>query len=130
MSDLSQSSSVGNRLTPYGPGKFYSWVVCAAYEASLDGSDAECGDVDECGEHYCLVRGAIHPDDADMQTRAHLSEYDRAFLREHAAGVILREDGQGFVGADFYADATRLDKAWAIASKRIYDCESDAAGEP
>ena len=48
------------KLSRYGPGKFNLCIDAVAYDAAMDGADAECGDAQTCGWHG-LIRGQVEP---------------------------------------------------------------------
>lgn len=95
-------------IRSYGPGKFDTYVDKFAYEVSLDGADAECGDVD-CGDHCALLNGPLQADGA-----ADLNEAERAFLAEKC-GCIVITDSDGFVSVVWYTDEAALRIDWADA---------------
>jgi hypothetical protein len=112
-------------LRPYGPGKFYTMLDAAVWEASLDGGpDEESGSVDELGWSG-LVRAPIL--DATCEQWAELTDEERAFVAAHA-GAILFEDSQGFVSVDYFETAAALDAAWAKVVAED-DAQSVESGE-
>jgi len=99
------------KLTPYGPGKFGLKIDAYVHSLSLDGADDEIGDVDEYGQHCCLISGPFAPTDSERE-RFGLSADDCAFLAQHV-GAVLREDRSGFVGVEWFATAFSLGREWA-----------------
>lgn len=99
-------------IRSYGPGKFNTILDSYVYSVSLDGgADAEVGSVDE-GRWYGLMRHGrtIFKDhDPFLET---LNEEEREQLTS-CAGVILTEDSQGFVYAEYFDTMDALDAKWA-----------------
>jgi hypothetical protein len=98
-------------IRPYGPGKFSTILDSYVYSVSLDGGcDEETGD-SSCGSWYGLMRHGrtiFRDHDPFLET---LNEDERNKLTA-CAGVILREDSDGFVAISYYDTETELDAAW------------------
>jgi len=108
-------------IRPYGPGKFSTVLDSYVYSVSLDGGcDEESGDVSECGEWYGVMRngGTIFRDHDPMLDTLTAEEQEKL---TSSAGVILREDSNGFVSVDYYGTAESLETAWS----QIVDPSSD-----
>lgn len=100
-------------IRPYGPGKFNTILDAYVYNVSLDGGcDSEAGDVSEYGEWYGLIRhGQTIFRDHDPSLEP-LNDEEREELTS-CAGVIIREDSNGFVHVDYFDTTEALDAAWA-----------------
>jgi hypothetical protein len=87
-------------------------VAEALYSLSLDGGgDEEAGDVDITG-HYTLLRGPFDQETTNrLQGEFDLNNDEVKFLRS-LAGAILREGSQGFVSAQYFTEADKLEEAW------------------
>jgi hypothetical protein len=114
-------------LRPYGPGKFYTMLDAAVWEASLDGGpDEESGSVDELGWSG-LVRAPILDFIGHDELWNGLTPEEQGFVAAHA-GAILFEDSQGFVSVDYFETAAALDAAWAKVVAED-DAQSVESGE-
>jgi hypothetical protein len=109
---MDKTSSVDQTIRPYGPGKFEAVMDAAVWDMALDGCDAECGD-SGIGIWYGRLDGPFDITALDLTSAERL-------LITSSAGIILSEDGNGFVTADYIETVGELDAAWAR-------CESDAA---
>lgn len=118
-------------IRPYGPGKFDTILDSYIYDLSLDGSDSECGSVDEHGVCYSLLNGPSSSWFKDGDPfQEELTEDERAFLDEQA-GAILWENSDGFVSIDYYTDDAELAEAWRACEYEIarMDHEAEANGD-
>jgi hypothetical protein len=100
-------------IRPYGPGKFSTILDSYVYGVSLDGGcDEESGGVSECGEWYGLMRNGrtIFRDHDPLLETLNLTEQEKLTL---CAGLILREDSQGFVSVTYYETDDSLESAWS-----------------
>jgi len=100
-------------IRPYGPGKFSTILDSYVYSVSLDGGcDEEQGSVDEFGEWYGLMRNGrtIFRDHDPMLDTLNSAEQEHL---TSSAGVILREDSQGFVYVTYYGTDESLEAAWS-----------------
>jgi hypothetical protein len=90
----------GNLFRSYGPGKFDDYASAYLYELSLDGTaDDEIGEGDTS---YLLMRGPFeHPQ-----------------LRQYR-GAIMFENGQGFVGVEWFTSKKKLDSEWDRIAREI-----------
>jgi hypothetical protein len=108
-------------IRPYGPGKFSTMLDSYVYSVSLDGGcDEESGDVSESGEWFGIMRNGrtIFRDHDPMLETLNTAEQDKL---TSAAGVILREDSQGFVSVDYYQTADSLELAWSQIVDHLSD---------
>lgn len=100
-----------NVIRPYGPGKFSTVLDSYVYSVSLDGGcDAEVGD-SSCGSWYGMMRNGRtifrdHDPSLESLTRAEQEKLTSA------AGVIIREDSDGFAAVTYYDSMPELDNAW------------------
>jgi hypothetical protein len=116
-------------IRPYGQGKFNTILDSYVYSVSLDGGcDEEEGGVSECGEWYGIMRNGrtIFRDHDPLLETLNTSEQNRL---TSSAGVILREDSQGFVFVSYYDTDESLEAAWSQIADRFHDDREDAAGE-
>lgn len=102
-----------SNIRPYGPGKFNTILDSYVYSVSLDGGcDEEEGSVSECGEWYGIMRNGrtiFRDHDPMLET---LTPEEQEQLTS-SAGVILREDSNGFVSVTYYDTADSLELAWS-----------------
>lgn len=110
-----QISADGFRM--YGPGKFTTMLDAHIWDVSMDGCDDECGDVSTIGCWYGRMAGPFETTDPDM------TPAERNLLTK-SVGVIVSEDGNGFVSVDYFDTMAELDAEWT----RIMD-ECNAAEE-
>jgi hypothetical protein len=99
-------------IRPYGAGKFNTILDSYVYEVSLQGGcDDDMGSVQEDGVWYGLMKNGhtiFQDHDPGMEK---LNEDERKKLSE-CAGVIIREDSNGFVHVSYYETSADLDTAW------------------
>lgn len=99
-------------IRPYGPGKFDTILDAYVYEVTLGGcADDEIGDAN-AGGWFCLMRNGrtIFKDhDPLLET---LNEAEQEQLTS-CAGVIVREDSQGFVYVRYYETSAELNIDWS-----------------
>ena len=110
-----------SNIRRYGSGKFSTILDSYVYSVSLDGGcDEEAGDVSEHGEWYGIMRNGrtIFRDHDPMLETLNTSEQEKL---TSSAGVILREDSNGFVNVDYYGTDESLETAWS----QIVDQMSD-----
>jgi hypothetical protein len=104
---------MNDTIRPYGPGKFNTVLDSYVYSVSLDGGcDEEEGSVSECGEWYGVMRNGrtiFRDHDPLLET---LNSAEQQQLTS-SAGVILREDSQGFVSVTYYDADEALELAWS-----------------
>lgn len=91
-------------IRSYGPGKFDTVLDSHFWAMSLDGPDEEVGD-SSIGVYYCLLHSPFEVTALDL-TPAEVE------LVKSSVGVIMSEDGQGFVHAEYFDNQAALDKAW------------------
>ena len=112
-------------IRPYGPGKFSTILDSYVYSVSLDGGcDEEEGSVSECGEWYGIMRNGrtiFRDHDPLLET---LTPEEQEQLTS-SAGVILREDSNGFVSVDYYGTAESLETAWSQIVDQLSDDHQD-----
>jgi hypothetical protein len=87
------------------------------YSVSLDGGcDEEEGSVSECGEWYGIMRigRTIFRGHDPLLGTLNTAEQEKL---TSSAGVILREDSNGFVYVDYYATKEELETAWSDVVK-------------
>lgn len=116
-------------IRPYGPGKFNTILDSYVYSVSLDGGcDEEEGSVSECGAWCGIMRNgrAIFRDHDPLLETLNTTEQEKL---TSSAGVILREDSQGFVFVTYYDTDESLQAAWSQIADRFHDDSEDAAGE-
>jgi hypothetical protein len=115
-----------SNIRPYGPGKFNTILDSYVYSVSLDGGcDEEEGSVSECGEWYGVMRNGrtIFRDHDPLLEPLNTAEQDKL---TSSAGIILREDSNGFVSVDYYETNKALELAWSkIADSFSDDREQD-----
>jgi hypothetical protein len=99
-------------IRSYGSGKFSTILDSYVYQVTLDGGcDEETGSTDG-GSWYGLMRhGRTIFRDHDPLLES-LNEDEQTQLTA-CAGVIVREDSDGFVCVHYYDTAKQLDDAWA-----------------
>jgi hypothetical protein len=100
-------------IRPYGPGKFNTVLDSYVYSVSLDGGcDEEEGSVSECGEWYGVMRNGrtIFRDHDPLLETLNPAEQEKL---TSSAGVILREDSNGFVSITYYDTDEALETAWS-----------------
>lgn len=102
---------MADSIRPYGPGKFDTILDMHLWEMSLDGADEETGD-SSMGVYYCLLRGPF-------SVTTDLTKDELALLST-SVGVIMSEDGQGFVSVEYFDNLKDLDAAWK-------ECEAEVA---
>jgi hypothetical protein len=111
-------------IRPYGPGKFNTVLDSYVYSVSLDGGcDAETGDAQYLGWYGIMRNGRTIFRDHDPFLEP-LNDEEKEQLTS-SAGVILREDSQGFVYVTYYATDAELDAAWAQIEKEQEQEESE-----
>jgi chaperonin cofactor prefoldin len=98
----------------YGPGKFDTIVDSYVYHVTLEGVDSEVGDVQDMG--WFGVMGG--KDLLAAVERAASEEGDKLTPEEKElfkddGGVIISEDGQGFVSVDYFNTKAELDQKWS-----------------
>jgi hypothetical protein len=93
-------------IRPYGPGKFSTILDSLVWDMSLDGADDECGD-SNIGIWYGRLNGPF-------SITADLTPAERKVV-EASIGVILSENGHGFVTVDYYDDPDEFEVDWARA---------------
>lgn len=103
-----------NGIRSYGPGKFSTILDSYVYQVSLDGNcDEETGSSD-CGSWYGLMRnGRTIFQDHDPMLDS-LNEDEQAMLTG-CAGVIIREDSDGFVCVSYRDSEEELNGEWGQA---------------
>ena len=100
-------------IRPYGPGKFSTILDSYVYSVSLDGgADEESGSVSETGRWYGLMRNGSTIFRGNDPLLGTLNDAEREELTSSAA-VILTEDSQGFVDAEYYEDLAEAERIWA-----------------
>ena len=107
-------------IRPYGPGKFSTVLDSYVYSVSLDGGcDEEEGDVSECGAWYGIMRNGrtIFRNHDPLLETLNTAEQDQL---TSSAGVILREDSNGFVSVTYYDTDESLETAWAQIVDELY----------
>jgi hypothetical protein len=108
-------------IRPYGPGKFSTILDSYVYSVSLDGGcDEEEGNVSECGEWYGIMRNGrmIFRDHDPMLETLNTAEQEKL---TSSAGVILREDSNGFVYVTYYDTDEALELAWSQIADSFTD---------
>jgi hypothetical protein len=117
------NTPVKDTIRPYGPGKFNTILDSYVYSVSLEGGcDEEEGSVSECGEWYGIMRNGrtIFRDHDPLLETLNTAEQERL---TSSAGVILREDSQGFVTVDYYDPDESLELAWSQIVDGFHDEE-------
>jgi len=110
-------------IRPYGPGKFNTILDSYVYSVSLDGGcDEEEGSVSESGEWFGIMRNGrtIFRDHDPLLETLNTAEQERL---TSSAGVILREDSNGFVSVDYYDTDEALEVAWSQIVDGFHDEE-------
>jgi hypothetical protein len=117
-------------IRSYGPGKFNTIVDSYVYQVSCDGGcDDERGSVNENGEWFGLMRhGSTIFRDHDPLLET-LNEAEAEQIKS-SAGVILREDSQGFVHVEYFNSADALDKAWQEIAEQFDNDDDGDDDEP
>jgi hypothetical protein len=111
-------------IRPYGPGKFNTILDSYVYSVSLDGGcDEETGDANYSGWYGLMRNGHTIFRDHDPHLES-LNDDERDKLTS-CAGVILREDSNGFVYVDYYNTNEDLDRAWSAIEQEFTDEETD-----
>lgn len=101
-----------NEIRQYGPGKFDTVLDSLIWDMTLDGGpDEECGD-SSMGIWYGRLNGPF-------TITADLTRAERELVLS-SVGIILSEDGQGFVHVEYFDREDQMVKAWT-------QCEEDAA---
>jgi len=98
-------------IRPYGPGKFSTILDEYVYQVSIEsGCDDEESD-EFSGEWVGMMRHGrtIFRDHDPFLEKLNQAERDKL---ESCAGVILREDSNGFVYVTYYSTEAELDAAW------------------
>jgi hypothetical protein len=114
-----------SNIRPYGPGKFSTILDAYVYDVSLDGGcEDETGDI-SCGSWYGIMRdGRTIFKDHDPLLES-LNEDEQEYLTS-CAGVIIREDSDGFVAIDYCDTSDELESKWAeIQAKHETDGDTD-----
>lgn len=115
-------------LRSYGPGKFNTVLDAYVYEATLDGPDEQCGDVETIG-WYGLLRGPIEAGSLgklDWDTEGGLTHAEALWLADNAkAGVIVYENSQGFVSVDYINDRGVLAIRWDAIERGVEAYEEE-----
>lgn len=113
-----------NGIRSYGPGKFSTILDSYVYQVSLDGNcDEETGSSD-CGSWYGLMRnGRTIFQDHDPLLES-LNEDEQAQLTG-CAGVIIREDSDGFVCVSYCESDEDLNGEWGQALVNTKDVLTD-----
>lgn len=99
-------------IRPYGPGKFNTILDSYVYSVSLDGGcDEEESESEGMGWYGIMRNGRtiFRDHDPNLET---LTADEQEQLTS-SAGVILREDSQGFVYVTYYDNAEALELAWS-----------------
>jgi hypothetical protein len=112
-------------IRPYGPGKVSTILDSYVYSVSLDGGcDEEEGSVSECGEWYGIMRNGhtIFRDHDPLLETLNPAEQEKL---TSSAGVILREDSQGFVYVTYYETGETLEVAWSQIVDAFHEDEED-----
>jgi hypothetical protein len=116
---------MANGIRPYGLGKFSTILDSYVYSVSLDGGcDEESGDVSECGEWYGIMRNGrtiFRDHDPLLET---LTPEEQEKLTS-SAGVILREDSNGFVSVTYHNTDAGLELAWSQIVDQFSDGEDE-----
>jgi hypothetical protein len=97
-------------IRPYGPGKFSTKLDEYVWQVSLEGGADEEANVG--GSWYGYMRGGhtiFRDHDPMLET---LTEAERDKLTD-SAGVIVREDSDGFVAVQYFDTIQHLERNWA-----------------
>jgi len=116
---------MNDTIRPYGPGKFNTVLDSYVYSVSLDGGcDEEEGSVSECGEWYGVMRNGrtIFRDHDPLLEPLNSAEQQQL---TSSAGVILREDSQGFVSVTYYDADEALELAWSQIVDQFQEDEEE-----
>lgn len=118
--------NVTTGIRPYGPGKFNTILDQYVYTVSLDGgADEEESSGNGDGWYGIMRHGYTIFRDHDPMLES-LNEDEQEQLTS-SAGVILREDSQGFVYVTYYDTKEELEADWAeIVAAFATDEEEDA----
>ncbi len=109
-------------IRPYGPGKFSTWLDAYVYDVSLDGGAEE--ETHLGGSWFGLMRhGSTIFKDHDPLCEA-LTVTERETLTA-CAGVILREDSDGFVAVTYYDTKEDMDRDWSAIEAESAEAEED-----
>ncbi len=101
-----------NEIRPYGPGKFATVLDSYVYDVTLQGGcDDEVGSSDN-GAWFGLMRNGstIFVDHDPLLESLNEAEQD---LLSSSAGVIVREDSDGFVVVQYFTSRQELDRVWS-----------------
>jgi hypothetical protein len=114
------NAMMNNAIRSYGPGKFSTILDSYVYSVSLDGGADE--DATVGGSWYGLMRNGrtIFRDHDPMLESLNEAEQDKLTA---CAGVIVREDSDGFVAVHYYDtnDALELDWNNVIEDESLQD---------
>lgn len=109
-------------IRPYGPGKFSTHVDAYVYAVSLDGG---CDDEASDGSSWYGMMRHGHSIFRDHDPfLAELTDAERELITS-SAGVIIREDSQGFVYVEYYDDAAQLNADWLAIRATFDDDETE-----
>ena len=101
---------IAANIRPYGPGKFSTMLDAYVYSVTLDGG---CDDEirGEYGTWYGLMKhgSTIFRDHDPLLDTLNDDERDQLIS---CAGVIVREDSDGFVYVRYFDETDELDAAW------------------
>ena len=115
-------------IRSYGPGKFSTILDSYVYQVSLEGGcDDEIADADASAWFGMMRNGhTIFRDHHPLLET--LNEAEREKLTS-CAGVILSEDGDGFVAVSYYDTEDELNAAWERITARFdEETEDDEEG--
>ena len=117
-----------DKIRPYGPGKFNTILDSYVYQVSLDGGcDDEIADAETSAWFGMMRNGHTIFRDHDPLLET-LNEAEREKLTS-CAGVILSEDGDGFVAVSYYDTEDELNAAWERITARFdEETEDDEEG--
>jgi hypothetical protein len=116
--------SNSNGIRPYGPGKFSTVLDSYVYSVSLDGGCDDQESNSDAGIWYGIMRNGrtiFRDHDPLLET---LTPEEQEKLTS-SAGVILREDSNGFVYVDYYATKEDLETAWSAVVKDFAEYEEE-----
>ena len=115
------------RLRPYGPGRYHLKLDAYVHQVALEvGGDLEIGSAAEADGHYTLMRdGSTVFLDEDPFCEGLCAE--EAIFLHGLAGLIIREDNQGFVHVSYFRNPDDLEVEWAQVEDRVCSYEYDAA---